>query len=86
MIGREALLLMGVPIHRLDLSRTTEAESLLHGLRLNFNWQLVPKCSKLEYLTKEMHGLAGNAMSVRAIMAIICVALSLTCPCKLAPG
>ena len=89
LIGREALLLMGCPLHRLNISRNSETESLMQSI-FEFPWFVfVPTDFGLDSIhlrhPKEMHDLAGNSMAVRAIMAIVCSALSLTSAPKMAP-
>lgn len=39
---------------------------------------------KQHLTSKELHGLAGNSMAVRAITAVICAAISVTDPTRVA--
>lgn len=50
----------------------------------HFVWNLKMGIHKQHLTSKELHGLAGNSMAVRAITAVICAAISVTDPTRVA--
>ena len=77
-IGREALALMGVPIHRLTIKDFSESVT----------WKLVDR-PLLQHPTtpwppKVLHSLAGNAMAMRSILPVACAAFAACVPEKMA--
>lgn len=77
LIGRELLILMGFPYHRLQMNVSESATWL--DTRLEW-FHTVFGSSRCLPTSKVLASLAGNSMHIRCVMAAICAALSSTVP------
>ena len=80
LLGRETLLLMGFPLHRMSTGNLPESVTwLTHTIG---NWSR-RKCLRLIRGPKVLQDLGGNSMSVRVVMAVLAAALCATDPQKM---
>ena len=78
LIGRELMILMGFPIHRMYPNVVSEQVAwLILGAMIRVT-QSLAHCTVAA--TKVLHDMAGNSMNLRVIMAAIAAAMSATRP------
>ena len=88
------MLLMGFPVDEMDTSVCSQREPCLNQVQSKSICGLsTPLLTTVYYYvlkiwtyvcgTKELHDLAGNAMSTRAVLAAFCAALKATLPSKI---
>ena len=80
LLGYEAMILQGIPIHHLDISMCSDSVTQLHitCTGLSNSSAGYSNCDN-----KVLHSMGGNSMHMRCIMASICAALMATDPMKL---